>query len=343
MGYHGAMPTFPVPATPALLAAVLRADRLESAHYGHLVLVSPDGQVLQSHGDPDQPIYARSTLKPVQILPLFLTGAADAYGLPDTALAVGMASHAGQPMHVEAVDDLLERAGLSADMLQCGTHMPLHEPTAHALIRDGLAPDVRQCNCSGKHAAMLAVCRHEGWDLSTYRDPDHPLQRWIRELLGRLADCGPADIGHGVDGCGVPVWNLPLSRLALIFARLTNPDSLDGDMRRAVERAMTMMTAHPALISGPGRLDTELMIAGAGQLVAKIGGEGVHAGGLKGANLGWAMKVIDGNRRAIGPALSAALSQAGHPLTAHEALRTHLAPVVKNNRGEIVGLVEAAF
>ncbi|MNS28579.1 L-asparaginase II [compost metagenome] len=336
-------PNFATPAVPSLLTVILRERRVESGHYGHLAIVSPDGETRFAMGGPQQPIYARSTLKPIQILPLFLTGAANAYGLPDTALAVGMASHAGQPMHVEAVDDLLARAGLSADQLQCGTHMPLHEPTAHQLIREGREPEVRQCNCSGKHAAMLAVCRHEGWSLETYRDPDHPLQRWIRELIGSFTDLAPGAIGYGVDGCGVPVWNLPLDKLALAFARLGEPDSLEGDLRAAVQRATTVMTRHPELISGPGRLDTELMRAGEGRLIAKIGGEGVHAGAVRGARLGWAMKVMDGNRRAIAPALASALAQLGHPIPVTEGLQTHLAPVVKNNRGEIVGSIEAAF
>jgi L-asparaginase II len=254
-----------------------------------------------------------------------------------------MASHAGQDFHVAAVDELLARAGLSADLLQCGTHMPLHEPTAHQLIREGRSPDMRQCNCSGKHASMLAVCRHQGWDLATYRSPDHPLQRWIRELIAGLADLRPEAIGYGVDGCGVPVWNLPLDRLALVFARLANPERLEGDLRAAVQRASDLMARYPAYISGPGRLDTELMLAGRGRLLAKIGGEGVHSGGVRGAGLGWAMKVIDGNRRAIGPALASALAKVGQPLEVTEGLHTHVAPVVINNRGEQVGEVVAAF
>jgi L-asparaginase II len=335
--------TLTSPSTPHLLSAVMRAGRIESGHYGHLTVVTPDGEVRLALGGAEQPIYARSTLKPIQILPLFLTGAADGYGLPDTALAVGMASHAGQPMHVEAVQALLTHAGLRAEKLQCGTHMPLHEPTAHQLIREGREPEVRQCNCSGKHAAMLAVCRHEGWSLETYRDPDHPLQRWIRDLIGRFTDLATGDIGYGVDGCGVPVWNLPLDKLALAFARLGEPDCLEGDLKAAVQRAASVMARHPELISGPGRLDTELMLAGEGRLLAKIGGEGVHAGAVRGAGLGWAMKVMDGNRRAIAPALASALARLGHPIPVTEGLQTHLAPVVKNNRGEIVGTIEAAF
>jgi L-asparaginase II len=331
-------------APPELLTIIQRNGRVESAHYGHLAVVGPTGEPLLSKGAPTQPIYARSTLKPVQMLPLFLTGAADAYEIPERSLAVGMASHAGQEFHVEAVQELLERAGLSAEMLQCGTHMPLHEPTAHQLIREGRAPEVRQCNCSGKHAAMLAVCRHEGWDLATYRSPDHPLQVWIRQLIAGLADLTPEAIAYGVDGCGVPVWNMPLDRLALVFARLANPKGLEGDLKVAIGRATDLMTRYPEYVSGPGRLDTELMRAEEGCLIAKIGGEGVHAGGVTGnASFGWAMKIIDGNRRAIGPTLAAALSALGYPLNVTYSLETHLAPVVINNRGERVGEGVAAF
>ena len=41
-------------------------------------------------------------------------------------------------------------------------------------------------NCSGKHAAMLLTCVVNGWDTATYRDPDHPVQRGIRETFEEL-------------------------------------------------------------------------------------------------------------------------------------------------------------
>lgn len=329
--------------TPAPLAIRIRSERVESTHYGHLIVVDPDGRVLLSRGTPEEACYVRSTLKPVQVLPLFLTGAADALALPDEAIAVAVASHSGQDAHLEAVQLLLDRAGLSPEALQCGTHLPYHAPTAEALQAAGQAPGPIHCNCSGKHAAMLATCRHMGWDTETYRAPDHPLQRMIRAELAFLSGVPEAALAHGVDGCGVPVWHLPLAGLARAFARLTSPEGLPPTHRQAAERITQAMTAHPLLVAGEGRLDTDLLAAGSGRLIAKIGGEGVHAGGLLGSRLGWAIKVADGNRRAIAPALARALAALGHPLPQTPALQRHVAPEVFNNRQELVGRLQAGW
>lgn len=331
----------PNPGVP--LAVQVRSGKVESVHVGHLAVIAPDGRLLSSRGEPQTAFYARSTLKPVQVLPLLLSGAADAFGLPDACLAVAMASHSGEPCHTEAVTELLARAGVSVDALQCGTHAPYHAATAEQLMRARELPHVLHCNCSGKHAGMLAACRHQGWDLATYRAPEHPLQRLIRSLLSELSGVPEAAIGFGVDGCGVPVWHLPLTGLALAFARLTTPAGLRAPLQEAALRATSLMASHPRLVAGEGRLDTDLMAACGGRLVAKIGGEGVHVGGWLGQGVGWAIKVADGNRRAIGPALARALGEVGHPLPADAALSAHLAPEVRNNRGERVGEIVAAW
>lgn len=320
------------------LAAQWRGEHIESWHSGILALVGPDGTPRVVRGDPATPIYARSTLKPVQALPLLLGGAAAAFGLTDEVLAITCASHSGDARHRAAASTLLAAAGFTESDLQCGTHLPYDEPTARALVGP---PTPLYCNCSGKHAGMLAVCRHHGWDPTAYRDPDHPLQRWIRDLLAELSGVPAAAIGHAVDGCGVPVWHLPVQGLALTFARLTTPDGLRPEVAAAARRLTGAMIAHPHLVAGTGRLDTDF-IAATGY-VAKIGGEGVYAGGIPGAGLGWALKVADGNKRALGPALARALEAAGFDLPDDPKLAPHIAPAVKNNHGAVVGHVRAAW
>ena len=325
------------------LAVVERSGAVESWHLGHLAVVEASGRVLLARGAPETPVYIRSAAKPIQALPLWLTGAAEAFALPPASLAVAMASHSGQELHRDAVQALLDHAGLPASALGCGTHAPYHEPTAEALRRAGQAPGPLYCNCSGKHAGMLAVCRHMGWDEPSYRDPGHPLQRLIRDLLAELAGVAPAAIGHGVDGCGAPVWRLPLLGMARAFARLGTPDGLRPALAAAARAATATMAAHPRLIAGDDRLDTDLVAAGAGSLIGKIGGEAVHGGAWLGAGAGWALKVGDGNRRAIGPALMRAAAIVGRPLPEDPRLARHLRPAVKNNHGDVVGHVVPAW
>ncbi|HEY9721708.1 MAG TPA: asparaginase [Oscillatoriaceae cyanobacterium] len=329
-----------MPAEP--LAIRTRNGRAESVHHGHLVVLSADGERVR-RGNPDAGQYARSTMKPFQALPLVMTGAAEAYGLSERCLAIACASHAGEDAHREAVSELLHGAGLVPEQLQCGVHAPLNEQSAAKLVALGRSPDVLHNNCSGKHAGMLAVCRHQGWPLETYRDPEHPLQRRIRSTIADLAEMPEAALVHGVDGCGVPVWYLPLTALARLFLMLGTPSLAPSPFRDALTRLANAMASHPALVSGPGRLDTELMTAGSGALLAKIGGEGVHAGGWRDRGLAWAIKVDDGNRRAIGPALARALAQAGAPLPEAEALAAHVAAPTTNHHGQVLGVMEAGW
>lgn len=325
------------------LAVATRSGAIESWHLGHLVVVDAAGATLLSRGTPTDDVYVRSAAKPIQALPLWLTGAQAAFALPPAALAVAMASHSGEDVHRAAVQELLDRAGVEPGQLGCGTHMPYHEPTAEALRRAGAAPTPLHCNCSGKHAGMLAVCRHQGWDLASYREPEHPLQRLIRDLFAELAGVPAAAIGHGVDGCGAPVWRLPLVGLARAFARLGDPTGLRPELAAAMRAAGATLAAHPRLVAGEGRLDTDLIAAGEGTLVSKIGGEAVHVGAWLGGGPGWAIKVGDGNRRAIGPALARAAALVGRPLPEEPRLARHLQPEVRNNHGEIVGHVLPAW
>jgi L-asparaginase II len=332
--------------TPAIgepLAYALRSGEVESWHLGHLAVVGPDGRLLVSRGDPEAVVYVRSAAKPIQALPLWLTGAAEAFGLPPTSLAVAMASHSGEEVHTGAVQALLDAAGVDAALLGCGTHEPYHAATNEALRRAGTPPGTLHCNCSGKHAGFLAVARHMGWDLASYRDADHPLQRLIRSLLAELAGVPEASIAHGVDGCGAPVWRLPLVGLARAFAGLGSPDGLRPELAAAARAATRIAAAHPRLVAGEDRLDTDLVAAGAGALIAKIGGEAVHAGAWLEKGGAWAMKIGDGNRRAIGPTLARAAALVGRPLPEDPRLARHLRPEVRNNHGDVVGHVVPAW
>ena len=167
----------------APLAIVTRGALVESVHRGRLAVCDPDGKVLQAVGDPEAYIYARSSAKPFQALPLVLSGAADALGLTDSELAVVCASHNAQEPHLAAVKTILEKAGLTEDDLQSGAHLPLYEPEADELIRNGEEPRPIHGNCSGKHAGMLAVCVQEGYETATYRDPAHPLAGFLPAFI----------------------------------------------------------------------------------------------------------------------------------------------------------------
>ena len=291
----------------APLVALRRGALVESVHRGRVTVSDPEGGIVEALGDPEGYVYARSSAKPFQALPLVLSGAAETFGLTSEELAVACASHNGEAQHLSAVRSILGKVGLSEKDLQNGAHPPLYAPAAMKLVRQGEEPGLVHGNCSGKHAGMLAVCVHEGWATNGYRNPDHPLQSWILEIMGRVCGVETDEILLGGDGCGVPSFGMPLRSIATGFARLAT-GSLPGDLAAAAERVRGAMREHPYMVGGTERFDTAVM--GGTGLVCKSGAEIVFGAGSP-DGWGLALKVSDGGARALRPAALAALSRRG--------------------------------
>ena len=172
----------------------------------------------------------------------------------------------------------------------------------------GSAPTPLQHNCSGKHAGFLAWCRQHGQPLDSYLDPGHPLQQAIRRRLAALLDVDDESMPVGIDGCGAPNYALPLARLAHAYARLATHAPGSGHAAE-LDTLYGAMSAHPAMISGEARDDLILAQAAPGDWVAKGGADGVQALGIRGRGLGIALKITDGNRRALQTAVAALIGQ----------------------------------
>ena len=292
----------------AALAAVTRGALVESVHHGRLAVCDYDGNVLEAVGDPEAYIYARSSAKPFQALPLVISGAADAFGLTDEELAVACASHNAEESHLAAVRSILEKSGLTEEDLQSGVHLPLYKPEADRLIRSGEEPRPIHGNCSGKHAGMLAVCVHEGYETATYRDPSHPLQRRILGLIAEICGLREDEVLVAGDNCGVPAFALPLRSFATGLARVATGNALPDELALAALRIGAAMREHPFMVAGTGRFDTDLM--GLTDLLVKGGAEAVLA---VGSREGWGMvlKISDGALRGVRPVALAALGGMG--------------------------------
>ncbi len=294
-------------AGPPISVAVHRGTVVESRHLVHAVAVQGD-EVVEEAGDRTLVTFMRSSAKPIQALPL----ARAREDLEDRELAIASASHLAGPDALAAVRSLLHNAHAREDDLECG---PAGNP-----------PERIKHNCSGKHAGMLALCRARGWRSEGYRLEAHRVQRELLAEVARAAEVDEDEIPTAVDGCGVVTFALPLERMAHAFAQLPALE--------AGARVVAAMRAYPELIRGPGAPDTELMRARLGW-VAKGGAEGL----LCAANadgLGVALKVVDGNGRAVGPALAAFLGRLGESI---DALAT--APV-ENSRSEVIGEIRAS-
>ncbi|WP_029137647.1 asparaginase [Nakamurella lactea] len=280
------------------LVRVVRSGFDECSHFGAMVITGSDGAVRYALGDPEQPIFPRSSNKPFQAIAMLEAGAALAG--PDLALAA--ASHSGEPMHVERARAILAAAGLTEDDLRCPPDLPGDETARNAVIRAGEPPRRIYMNCSGKHSGMLTACVAGGWDTRSYLDPAHPYQQLVSAAVTRITGELPAAVG--VDGCGAPLLGTSLTGLARGFGRLTTAE--EGTPDRAVADAMR---AHPELVAGTGRDDTLVMSAHPGVLM-KGGAEGVHVAALPDGSA-VAVKISDGAARARMPVLVAGLRALG--------------------------------
>ena len=93
------------------LVDVVRADVVESVHFGALVVVEASGRIESSLGDPEVLTYLRSAAKSFQLMPLLEHGAADEYEFGPRELAVMAASHDGEAMHTTLEPDTMPVAG----------------------------------------------------------------------------------------------------------------------------------------------------------------------------------------------------------------------------------------
>lgn len=282
----------------------IRGTCVEGRHPFSAVRVDAGG-VTTWLGEPVSSTW-RSAAKPFQLAcSLELLGDPD---LDDAHLAIGAASHSGEPVHVRLVEELLAQFGLHPSDLRCATHPPSHEPSAWAILRAGGTFSDLHNNCSGKHTFMLAACKKQGWSLD-YLPTSHPLQRHIQARIASW--CGQTP--HiAIDGCGAPTFGLPLDafarawgHLARAMAAVQKGSGSAAEMR--LGRIGLAMGHRPDLTSGTGRLDLGV-IAGAQETMAvKVGAMGLFCMAFPERDCAVTVKVHSGSSEALGPAVQAAL------------------------------------
>ena len=323
--------------TGTCLVEVRRGDTVESIHRVHVAIVEAGKGLIASAGNPAHYSFVRSAIKMFQVLPFVESGGVEQLGFTTAELALCTASHGGEPFHVAAAQSMLKKAKLTEDALACGPHPPMHAPSAEALRCAGLAPTRIHHNCSGKHAGMLAFTCQEGWVTSGYHRATHPTQQRILSTVARWMRAEGKEIEQAIDGCGLPTFALPLDSVAegcALFAAAVH------DKSPAPSQIFNAMTAHPEMVAGTDRLDTDLMRTARGRLFSKVGAEGFYAAAIPERRIGIALKVEDGSGRASEPALLAVL-RALNAIDDGEfkALGRYSLPVILNTRGETVGFI----
>jgi len=327
-----------------VLVEVTRSGRVESRHRGAVAVVDAGGKTVFALGAVDEPVYPRSAVKAIQALPLVESGAADAFGFGNRELALAQASHNGEPRHVEGVVAMLAAIGLDETALECGVHWPSNVKAAADLARHGEKPNQLHNNCSGKHANFLALARHMNVDHHGYVAPGHPVQKAVGEALASLTGAPHGAENCGVDGCSIPTYAIPLSSLAMGFARLASGSQMSEARAKAARRIYDAAVAEPFYVDGTGSFCTDVMTILRGAALVKTGAEGVYCAALGGLGLGVALKVDDGGTRASESAMAAVLVRLLPEFS--ESLAAHVKVPIATRRGVPVGEVwpvEKAF
>ncbi|MEI6406554.1 MAG: asparaginase [Actinomycetes bacterium] len=276
-----------------ILAEVVRHGMVESLHSGHLVMLNADGSIHLQKGAIELPMYGRSSLKAMQAAGMLRSG----LKVTPEQLALICASHSGTALHQSVAKSMLTDSGLDESALRNTPDKPLAEEER----KNWGEPTRLAQNCSGKHAGMLRTCVINGWDLESYRSPDHPLQIAIKAEFEALTE--ESVFATTVDGCGAPLFATSTLGLARAFRTMTISDD------PIYQEIMGACRANPLLVAGEGRLTTRLMRAIPG-LFMKEGAEAVEVATLPdGRTL--VFKIVDGSNRAFGPIVQAAFKEWG--------------------------------
>lgn len=329
---------------------VIRGKLVESEHQVLAAFWSYGGSatsqgLIGSAGNPETPVLPRSAIKMLQALPLVESGALAHYQLTQQMLAVACSSHHGEEIHLNLLREWMDLVGqsgvrgLQESALACGPHMPYNVGAAEDLIRQRAEPCRLHNNCSGKHFGFLTTSLFYKEDLLNYHREDHPSQRRVRQVLSETMGLDLAKTPWGVDGCGIPTYGIPLQNIARGIGALAD-ENQPLVRRQAAAQIREACFAYPALLSGSKDWATAVIQKAQGQILLKVGAEGVLCGLLPKHKVSFALKSVDGNGRAV-QALSFEILKFYGVLSEDEATRISdsFGGQIKNTLHEIVGTI----
>lgn len=322
-----------------------RAGHVENIHRGDVAAVNCKGEVVSAIGNAKLPMFWRSAAKPFQALPFVKNGGLERYNITEEELALLVSSHSGEENHVALVRGILSKLGLDESVLDCGVVRPMSGKAFKKIIAAGEKVLPVHNPCSGKHSQIIALSMMLGIAHEGYIRPDHEAQKVIFKHVAMAARISEEKLEIGIDGCGVPVFYLPIYNMSLAYARLSTPKLGDwGEYELAATKIRNAMSKYPQIISGTGRIDLAVSEVTNGRIIAKIGSDAVYCLAVKDGDLGITFKIEDGDYSAVTPMTIAVLKHLDL-LTKDEAseLDKIFPPVLKNHRGEVIGTIEAVF
>lgn len=320
-----------------------RNGLVENIHHGIICGVNDQLESVYFIGDENQPVYYRSASKPIQAIPLFSTDIIEKYHINQEEAALFTASHRGEKYHIQALESLKKKLSIEESDLFCPATYPLNIEPREDMVRQRKEKSQLYHNCAGKHIGYVAVCRELGFPIAGYWEINHPLQQMILNILSNLSEIPESEIMVGTDGCGVPVFALPMKNMAISYLKLACPDLIDHqETQHAVRKLTKAMNAHPRMVASEDFICSILLKDP--NIIAKGGAQGVYCIGLKKERMGFALKVYSGVESVWPNIVASILDQINYSnKETIRALRTLSASVIKNDKGMDVGELKETF
>jgi L-asparaginase II len=300
------------------LYTIERSEQPEVTVYGIISVVGVDlstgkADEILAYGDVNHILWSRSLLKPWQLLSHYEVIKDNFPKLKPKHLALMMASHSCEQIHLDLLADIIAIGKLEEDLLMCPPSLPMSADMRMRFKTSGQQPSALFHNCSGKHLSYLLSLRAQHKSTADYVNLDNPEHRRLEALLaaelGRAADSFLVT----TDGCQLPNYGFGARELAVLYSHLSaaegdeqlnqaddtseqQPSLAALQQRRSgaynAESALqyrselrSLMRQYPQVIGGSDRFDTRLMqgrFAKAKQLslIAKDGADGLLAVGV---------------------------------------------------------------
>jgi L-asparaginase II len=284
-----------------ILVEVTRGNVAETIHRGDIAVVKSDGTLIHEVGDAYKYTYMRSAAKPIQAMNVILSGTAGYFQFSSKEIAIMCASHYAENEHINTVQGILDKIGLTRESILAGKSRPLSKEVDYRYAWENKSRNELFNDCSGKHAGILAVCKKDGYPLTDYTSVSHPVQQEILQLMSEITGYPQEKIALGIDGCSVPVHAMPLYNMALGYARMVTPGKLADDKQEASQQIADAMISHPFMIAGTNGFCTELIKHSNGKLIGKVGAAGIYCVGIKEKEMGIAVKIENGSMEVLPP------------------------------------------
>lgn len=318
-----------------------RGELLEDIHMGRLCIVDENGVKL-NYGDPESYAYYRSASKPIQSLPVSLLHLPEKFGLTDTEAAILSGSHWAERRHIEALESIMKKAELKEEDMIMLPVFPRDAEMNRYVIKNDLPKRKIYHNCSGKHLGLMMLARELGDDIGDYWKIESKAQQEVLKVISAMTDTAVSEIVIGTDGCGVPVYAVPMKNIARSYLKLACPDLIrDEKLRSAVECNRRYIHTAPYMLDATERASA--IIDSTVDLIGKDGALGLYAVGISSLRLGIVVKINDGNDEKAVFCIKNVLKQLGYDSSITDRLDKLIPDTIVNDNRFTVGRQEVLF